>query len=469
MDEENKFNIKTVEDVVNRWLCTSCGACAGVCPKNCIEMEVDHYGIYVPKIEEDLCNRCRLCVKVCPGHGFDYVRHQKRIFGELPQHVALGNHKELFAGFTNMKGILKRCQSGGFVSTLLLYCLDNGIIDGAVVTRWREDSPFVPQTYIARSRSEILSAVGSKYNPVPAAEMIREILDVDGYYAFVGTSCQIQAMRKAETIYPELSEKIKLYVGLHCLGVFTYHFHDQMCYKIGQPKDEIIQFRHRSKEWKGWPCDMRMVNKDGDIFDIPADRSRLNPRPFFTDWRCKLCFDKANEFSDISCGDCRMSTMHSMVKSSGYDLKGGLSEIVVRTERGSDIVNEMISDGFFKVWDADADRMASSIGVEKKIGLDSFFKIAKYFGRGVPVYGVNFHHKDHRMGPLKTMWDAWTIFWSLMYFYLPYSLNRSKIFRGLLKRIPHGALGFAKKIGKDTTYWERSKSTPSLKVEIYRD
>jgi len=466
MADSEKQEIETVEEVVKQWLCTSCGACAGACPQNSIEMKINSHGIYVPEIDEDSCNKCGLCVEVCPGHEFDYIKHQKRIFGKLPDHVGLGHHQDVYAGHTNLEDILQQCQSGGFVSTVLIHCLEKGIIDGAVVTKWKEDSPFEPETYIANNREEVLNAVGSKYNPVPASQILNKLLDKNGKYAFVGTSCQIQAMRKAETSFPELAEKIKLYIGLHCLGVFTYHFHDQMCHKIGKPKDEITYFRHRSKEWRGWPCDMRLETKDDDIFDIDANTSRLNPRPFFTSWRCKLCFDKTNEFSDVSCGDCRMSELHEEIKNDGYELKKGLSEFVVRTERGKKIVEDVISDGLFEVWTAEPDMVVSSIGMEKKLGIEYFSRVAKHLGRKVPKYGVEFYPSDYHKDWKWNLYDIWTLFRSFSDYYLPYALNKSLIFRGILKRIPHNFFGRLRKLGNYQINWSRFKRNSSLKLRV---
>lgn len=37
--------------------CTGCMACLNSCPKNCITMEYDNYGILLPRINKDICIR----------------------------------------------------------------------------------------------------------------------------------------------------------------------------------------------------------------------------------------------------------------------------------------------------------------------------------------------------------------------------------------------------------------------------
>ncbi|MFC1483381.1 coenzyme F420 hydrogenase/dehydrogenase beta subunit N-terminal domain-containing protein [Candidatus Margulisiibacteriota bacterium] len=127
----------------------------------------------------------------------------------MPKNACLGNYVDTFAVETNDKKIHKIAQSGGFVSTMLIYLLDRKIIDGTVVTRWRKDDPFLPETYIARNKKEVLEAVGSKYIPVPTNVIIKNLLKEKGKFAFVGTSCQIHGMRKTEELFPNL-KKIEL-------------------------------------------------------------------------------------------------------------------------------------------------------------------------------------------------------------------------------------------------------------------
>ena len=48
-------------------LCTGCGACAKICPKQAIVFEEDEKGFLYPRIETDKCIECGLCAKSCPA------------------------------------------------------------------------------------------------------------------------------------------------------------------------------------------------------------------------------------------------------------------------------------------------------------------------------------------------------------------------------------------------------------------
>ena len=62
-----RFN---VTQIVNKGLCTSCGVCAGSCPKDCISFK---YGKErnIPLVDVNKCVKCGLCYDVCPGKASD--------------------------------------------------------------------------------------------------------------------------------------------------------------------------------------------------------------------------------------------------------------------------------------------------------------------------------------------------------------------------------------------------------------
>ena len=43
--------------------CTGCSACINVCPKKCITMKEDEYGVLMPYINEKECINCNMCEK----------------------------------------------------------------------------------------------------------------------------------------------------------------------------------------------------------------------------------------------------------------------------------------------------------------------------------------------------------------------------------------------------------------------
>ena len=46
--------------------CSSCGACANICARGAITMQLDAEGFYRPVIDSTKCVQCGACEKVCP-------------------------------------------------------------------------------------------------------------------------------------------------------------------------------------------------------------------------------------------------------------------------------------------------------------------------------------------------------------------------------------------------------------------
>ena len=210
---------KSIESVVSDGLCTGCGTCVGICPLDAIQMVIHKSkGIYIPEINEEKCNKCGICVDVCPGRSVDFKSLNQQIFSRQPEDSILGNYINCYTGHATDYDIRYNSASGGLVTALLVFALEEGMIDGALVTKMRDDSPLEPQPFIARTREEIISAARSKYCPVPANTGLRDIIKEEGRFAVVGLPCHIHGVRKAESVNNKLKDKIVFHLGLFCCG-----------------------------------------------------------------------------------------------------------------------------------------------------------------------------------------------------------------------------------------------------------
>jgi coenzyme F420 hydrogenase subunit beta len=210
---------ETIAQVVKDELCTGCGTCVALCPEEAIKRTINEKkGINVPELNEEKCNHCGICYEVCPGHEVDFKQLNLEIFGKGPEDVLIGNYLNCYTGYATDYDIRYNSASGGLVTQLLVFALEEGVIDGALVTRMKKDNPLEPEPFIARSKEEIIEASKSKYCPVPANIVLKEILESeDGKrFAVVGLPCHIHGIRKAELINKKLKAKIVLHFGLFC-------------------------------------------------------------------------------------------------------------------------------------------------------------------------------------------------------------------------------------------------------------
>ena len=152
--------------------------------------------------------------------GLAYDSHLDRINlsyreegSDVSNNIHIGNYLKCYLGHSTDYDIRFNSSSGGLITQLLIFALEEGIITGALVTRMKKDKPLEPEPFIARTKKEILDAMGSKYCPVPANIALKEILkSKEGEkFAVVGLACHIHGIRKAEQIYASLKKKIILH------------------------------------------------------------------------------------------------------------------------------------------------------------------------------------------------------------------------------------------------------------------
>ena len=259
----------TIASVVKDGLCTGCGTCIALCPKEAIELTINKKkGIYIPKLNEEKCNKCGICYKVCPGHEVDFKVLNLEIFGKEPEDILIGNYLNCYIGHSTDYDIRYNSASGGLVTALLIHMLEDGLIDGALVTRMKRDKPLEPEPFIARTKEEIIEARGSKYCPVPANVALREILEAEEWerFAVVGLPCHIHGIRKAEQINKKLKERIVLHIGIVCNHAPTILATEFLLEKIKVKKEDVKKLDYRGE---GWPGGMAITTKNGNKIFVP--------------------------------------------------------------------------------------------------------------------------------------------------------------------------------------------------------
>ena len=363
---------------MKRKLCTGCGVCAAVCPRDAIDMTTDESrGCFVPQVRREDCRPCGLCYGACPGYGVDFDGLSQHLFGDVPQDLALGRYLACYVGHAGNVHLRTNSASGGIVTALLLMALEHHLIDGALVTRMRSDNPLMPESFIARTKQEILSAVGSKYCPVAAGTALREILSAEGRYAVVGLPCHIQGIRKAEQEMPGLTERIRYRISIACSFNYSFHGTRRFIESLGIPPDEVQELQYRGR---GWPGSMLLRLKDGSATVIPlADYyRRLGP---FSLWRCLMCSDMFGELSDLSCGD---AWFPELLRTD----KAGSSFVISRTPESEELLETAAACEAVELSELAVHTLLASQGqaLFKKRKLKARMLLARLWGRRVPVY-----------------------------------------------------------------------------------
>jgi len=418
---------KTVARVVTNGMCTGCGSCAALCPKSAIGLTIGiDNGIYVPTIDGHLCNECGICYEVCPGHSVDFERLNKNIFNKIPENILAGNYIGCYVGHATDDVVRSSSTSGGLVTQVLIYALENGIIDGALVTRMADDDPSKPEPFIARTKEEIISGSKSKYCPVPACIALKDVLKSKEIQkiAVVGLPCHLHGIRKAEEIFPALKQKIVLHIGIFCSHTVDFNGTEHIFTRLKIPRDDIVKVEYRTK---GWPGGINITQNDGSekFLHLNAYWPAIFGRFFFTPYRCTLCCDGLAELADISCGDAWLPEFRFE--------KRGESIIIARTEIGTHLLQTMLTEkrldiisvGFEKVLQSQRDQI-----LFKQKNISARRDLLRRIGKPLPDYGERQFLPHDR-------WDKVTA-------PIPYGhiwISGSRVGKWVLERLPLIALG----------------------------
>lgn len=320
---------------VRETVCSQCGACAAVCPKDAIRMTPNAAGVPYPEVDEGRCNlSCHLCRMVCGGNGIDWPELHKARFGEPYSGEALGHVEGVWTGHAVDDAVRAASASGGGVTALLCHALETGLVDGACVTFL---DGLAPKTVIATTPEEIIRAGGSVYIAAPALTVLREARRFRGRLAFAGLPCHIASLAKAAHCGLVKPDKFPLTIALVCGRTGTLDLHRAFLRRMGADPSRLAALKLRGD---GWPGTFRYTMDDGTrrVFDFPHP-------VYMSMWKfyqhqpryCLLCADPLGNLADITAGDAWLPEY-------GAD-RHGRSMLIARTPAGMELLGSALRSG----------------------------------------------------------------------------------------------------------------------------
>jgi coenzyme F420 hydrogenase subunit beta len=223
-------------------------------------------------------------------------------------------------------------QDGGLVSAILIWAMEQGYIDAALVSYLdgeKGDWRAIPG--VAADRDEILAAAGSRYTYSANTLAFDEALE-RGFskLALVGMSCQssIPPVMWSRKI-GKVGKPIIFNIGLLCSKTF-----DDAIF------EELFEAKYRLKKQDMVKMNIKGVfqiwTRDGGYHEVPLKECH--------DWTrdgCHHCPDFAAEHADISTG--------------GIGRYADWTLTIVRTDLGREIMQRMLADGSIEAKPADDD------------------------------------------------------------------------------------------------------------------
>lgn len=318
IEEERKKSISFLEEALKKEnrennshiitnICSGCGMCAKVCPKNCITIKLNDKGFYSYEIDKEKCIKCNKCKKVC---------------GQLNNKIEEIKDMKLYSAYSLNEEILKTSSSGGIAHEISLYGIQN-------------DMPVIGCTYdLEKNRAEhikitkeedILKLSGSKYLQSYTVDALKELDNMDKGIV-IGTPCQINSIDR----YLKFINKREYFilVDLICHGIQTYYLWEKYISKY--EKIEDVKFRDKKYGWR----------KKGLLINSKYHTSE-NKNPFYNLFDTRVALNKA-------CYECKYrKSTNSDIRIGDYwgakfkNEKKGVSMVVANTEAGNKLMNQL--------------------------------------------------------------------------------------------------------------------------------
>jgi coenzyme F420 hydrogenase subunit beta len=375
--EQSEVCEQLTRQVIQAGLCTGCGACVGLDASGESVMEDTAAGP-VPKFGP----RARLdplAFAACPGKGLNYPQLYTRFYGALPMNWLTGPTISVRTGHASDETVRRNGASGGVLSQVLIYLLEQRLIDAAIVVRQGLPLPEKARAVFAATRQEILDAAQSVYVPVATLDKLRE-LEPGKRYAMTCLPDQAVALR-----FLQLAGNAPACQIRHVLGPYT----GTALYPAAirsflrscnvPANDEVTSLKWRKGEWPGY---LEIQTQSGRV--IRSNKFYYNYLiPFFITRNSLQNMDFANEFCDLSVGDAWSPQFERV--------GGGHSVITTRTPEMEEIVARMIAAALLTakpVEELKATEMHGHMIDFKKRGGYIRNRMRKFFGRPAADFGM---------------------------------------------------------------------------------
>ena len=327
------MKIKKLKDTVDYSLCIGCGACEYYFGSEKVSMVNIRKRGYRPifKTGDDFTEGFSFCPAVRQVTNVNLKGKQKEL-SEL-----IGNYQEIWIGHAVDSDIRQAGSSGGIISALSLFCIEQEKMDYVLHSAKDEKIPWGNKTVTSTSKEQLLKASGSRYAPSMPCGSLSKLTSAKEKIVFVGKPCDTSAVSALAKIDPLVKEKIGLTIGFFCAGTPADEGIFSMANEKGLDPKGIVEVVFRGK---GWPGYFLMKDKNGNEYSTTYEDS-WSYLQRFRDFCCHMCADGLGELADISCGDA-----WHLYEGGGQSENPGLSIIIVRTDRGREILNRAIVAGY---------------------------------------------------------------------------------------------------------------------------
>lgn len=327
MGETKKYDDLNKE-ICSASICTACGACENICPKQCVERIEDTS--YFHMVKGNGCVHCGLCEAVCP----------------MKREAELNYPIHAYAAWSMDDTERKTSASGGVAAALYRYAIQEGC---AFVGTYL-DPKFECHLKMGKNDEDRKLFQNSKYTYSFPGDIYKHVavrLKQKKKVLFVGLPCQIAAIKNYTEIL-KINTVGLLTVDIICHGTpmpaylkqhiatlaEQYNKKPEKCFfrdtKFGTPNFVYTLYTHNSEE----PFYKKGVDQD-DLYQIGYHDALIYRDSCY---QCK--FAQPNRAGDITIGDFHVRD----VDECNISIEN-TSTMLVNTDKGKQLTEELVENG----------------------------------------------------------------------------------------------------------------------------
>lgn len=333
------FNVPKIKD---KRLCLGCGLCQSF---SSTKMKIAEDGFIYPEENKPISGETGSLLKsVCPAINIDCIRQDS---------TPLGHVVNAYVGWSDNKEIRHKSSSGGIITSLCCFLLENHLVDGIIQVRKSPDDYMHNEVHISRNRQDIIDASSSRYAPVSMFDNIKQILDSSSErFAFVGKPCDIMTITRLVEKIPSWKSRILYKISLVCAGTPSYLATEKLI-NIGKNNNQNIEPVDVRYRGEGWPGNFKVSYTDKSTYSLNYNDSWGKVLGRQLNMRCKICPDGIGNFADIVVGDY----WHTKNGYPDFTEQDGKCFIFVRTQIGQKVIDQSSSNGYIHTQILDLDKL----------------------------------------------------------------------------------------------------------------
>jgi coenzyme F420 hydrogenase subunit beta len=319
-------------------LCAGCGACAyALGNRGMTLVNIENVGIR-PRFDFVDPVALRNGLAVCPGYAVDGTLVSGPLPERAPTDREFGPALEIWEGYAADPEIRFRASSGGILTALALYCLEQEDMGFVLHAGMDEKRPLTNRTQRSFNRADLLTRTGSRYAPASPCDGLQSIEDSDRPCVFIGKPCDATGAMLARRQNPKLDSRLGLVLTFFCAGTPSTEGTLDLLRSLKVDPAGVEALRYRGE---GWPGRFKAQVNGKEWENSLSYNDSWGRLSHYRSMRCHVCPDGLGRVADLACGD-------AWEKFEGSE-DPGRSIVLVRTERGKEILHRAIARGYVEL------------------------------------------------------------------------------------------------------------------------